>query len=200
MDVRLKVLGGSHEGEEILVPGDVFVIGRGEECHLRPQSDLISRRHCALVIAEAGVVLQDFGSKNGTFVNDARVDGQRTLRSGDRLRVGQLQFEVLLVPTIGGAKRPEVTSIKDAANRAAQAAARRPPDPDSLFDDAPAAIVETSRPPAADTMQFAPPTINDVADASSDENPSGAPPADGTSNGDGDKKPQNRLRKFFGRE
>ena len=200
MDVRLKVLGGSHNGEEIKVPGEMFVIGRGEECHLRPQSDLISRRHCALVIDDTTVLLREFGSKNGTFVNDVRVDGERQLKSGDRLKVGQLQFEVLLAPSVGGAKRPEVTGIKDAAARAAASAGRRPPDPDSLFDDEPVGMVETSRPPAADTMQFAPPTIADLADASNDENPSSAPPASEESNDDGEKKSQNRLRKFFGRE
>ncbi len=171
MDVRLKVLDGPHQGEEIAILTDLFVIGRGEECHLRPQSDLISRRHCALVVNERGVTLREFGSKNGTFVDGVRVNGERPLKSGDRLRVGQLEFELLIRGSEGDAASVAKASTASGA----------------------AAVVETRRPPAAETMQFAPPTINDVGDTSTDENPSGAPPADESD----DKKSQNRLRKFF---
>ena len=87
MDVKLKVVSGSNAGREIKIPIPRFLIGRGEDCHLRPKSDLISRQHCAILIEANKVSIQDL-SKNGTFVNEERVNGQRELKPGDKVRIG----------------------------------------------------------------------------------------------------------------
>ena len=50
MELRLKVLDGKHAGQEIRIPGPKFLIGRGDDCQLRPKSDSVSRRHCMLQI------------------------------------------------------------------------------------------------------------------------------------------------------
>ena len=50
MEVSLKVVVGANAGKELKVPGPKFFIGRAEDCHLRPKSDLISRHHCVLLI------------------------------------------------------------------------------------------------------------------------------------------------------
>jgi pSer/pThr/pTyr-binding forkhead associated (FHA) protein len=123
MDVRLRVLSGTNAGQEIAVSGPRFFIGRSEDCNLRPRSDLISRHHCAMLVEESSVVLRDFGSKNGTFVNDERVTGERDLATGDRVKVGPIEFEILINPSTPGSpakKRPKVTSTKEAAARTAE--------------------------------------------------------------------------------
>jgi len=120
MEVKLVVVGGRHAGKEIPVTGPQFLIGRGERCQLRPQSDLVSREHCAIIIEEGSVLVRDLNSRNGTFVNDQRVEGSRKLHSGDRLKVGPLEFEVRLDVPIGGKKKPKVQSIQEAAARAAK--------------------------------------------------------------------------------
>jgi predicted component of type VI protein secretion system len=122
MEVKLRVLEGTNAGQEILLPVKKFFIGRAEECHLRPQSDLISRDHCAIVAEDAQAWVRDFGSKNGTFVNGERVRGEQPLKNGDRLRVGPLEFEVVLSTSVGGAKRPPVRDLKEAVARVAQSA------------------------------------------------------------------------------
>ena len=118
MLVKLRVLRGSHAGKEIRIPIPHFLIGRGEECHLRPASDLISRKHCALLVEEQRVVLQDFGNKNGTFVNGRRVEGTWVLEPGDVLQIGPLHFEVAIESTVP-AKRSAVRDVKEAAARTA---------------------------------------------------------------------------------
>ncbi len=120
MEVKLVVVGGRHAGKEIPVTGPQFLIGRGEKCQLRPQSDMVSREHCAIVIEEGSVSVRDLGSRNGTFVNDQRVQGTRKLHGGDRLKIGPLEFEVRLDVPIGGKKKPKVQSIQEAAARAAK--------------------------------------------------------------------------------
>ena len=118
MQVRLKVLCGAHAGKEIRVPVPRFLVGRGEQCHLRPASDVVSRQHCAVIIEEQRVLLQDFGSKNGTYVNGERIEGSIVLQPGDHLQVGPLHFEVLIESL--SAKRPQVRDVSEAVVRAAQ--------------------------------------------------------------------------------
>jgi len=120
MQVKLRVVYGNHAGKEIRVPLPQFVIGRGEQCHLRPASDVISRKHCALVLEDHHVVLHDFGSKNGTYVNGEQVDGTLILQAGDVLQVGPLKFELIIeqIPQ----KRTVVKDVKAAAVRAAEEA------------------------------------------------------------------------------
>jgi pSer/pThr/pTyr-binding forkhead associated (FHA) protein len=120
MEVRLKVLVGKSAGQELVIPGPKFFIGRAEDCQLRPRSDLISRHHCALLVEDGFLAVRDFGSKNGTLVNGDRVAGERELKAGDKLTVGPLEFEVCLLATTAAKKRPKVESVKEAAARTAE--------------------------------------------------------------------------------
>lgn len=128
MDIKLKVLEGKNAGREIAVAGQKFFIGRAEDCQLRPGSDMISRHHCVLLVEDGSLSVRDFGSKNGTFVNEERVIGERELKAGDRLTVGPLRFEVVVTHGLAARKRPPVGDVKEAAARAAHDAAQDPLD------------------------------------------------------------------------
>ena len=123
MEVKLVVIGGKHSGQEIPVPGPQFLIGRAADCHLRPGSDLVSRRHCAIVIAKGSVTVRDFNSRNGTYVNGQRIEAERELKTGDHLKVGPLEFEVQLAVEVGGKRKSKVHSVQEAAARTVEAAA-----------------------------------------------------------------------------
>jgi len=117
MRVTLKVVQKGGEGKDIPITKPNFIIGRDAKCHLRPKSDLVSRRHCAVIIKESRVFIFDFDSKNGTFVNDEQVEKQRELKMGDRLRVGTLELDVQVDHGLGGVKRSQVKDVKEAAKR-----------------------------------------------------------------------------------
>jgi pSer/pThr/pTyr-binding forkhead associated (FHA) protein len=119
MNVKLRVRHGSNTGRELPIPGPHFIIGRGEGCHLKAKSDMISRRHCAIILGESQVAIRDLKSKNGTMVNGELIEGQRILQMGDVVQVGPLEFEVLIDHTLGATKRPKVESVKEAAARTA---------------------------------------------------------------------------------
>ena len=125
MQVKLSVLAGTHAGKEIALKDDKFVVGRSEECQLRPKSESVSRRHCVFVQKDGRVLLADLKSRNGTFVNDVRLEPEKAklLKSGDRIRIGQLDFQILIEVGIGGAKKPEVRSVQEAATRVAETSA-----------------------------------------------------------------------------
>ncbi len=96
MKVKLLVVHGRPQGKTLLFPRGEFVFGRGVECHIRSTSDWVSRQHCLLRVGPEGVHLRDLGSRNGTLVNGARVQGERRLMSGDKLQVGGLVFQLEL--------------------------------------------------------------------------------------------------------
>ena len=96
MQVSLRVVGGKNNGREIKIAVPEFIIGRGDDAHLKPTSDLVSRKHCAIKISDGKVLVEDLKSRNGTFVNGARLDGTHVAKIGDSVRVGRLQFEVLI--------------------------------------------------------------------------------------------------------
>ncbi len=125
MQVKLKVMAGSHAGTEIGVSADKFFIGRSESCNLRPKSESVSRKHCIMVLRDNKVLVQDLNSRNGTFVNEKRLppDKAKILVSGDKLRVGKLDFEVLIEHGLQAAKRPEVKDVGEAAARTVEGSA-----------------------------------------------------------------------------
>jgi len=123
MQVFLKVVVGGHAGKEIAIGTDKFFIGRSDECQLRPKSESVSRVHCVIAIKDGRVLVQDLKSRNGTYVNDKRLDPEKAkvLKAGDALRVGKLSFEVVIKIPLGGTKKPQVKDVKDAASRTVQA-------------------------------------------------------------------------------
>lgn len=140
MKATLKVLKGPSAGKEISIPVAKFFIGRGEDCHLRPKSDAISRHHCAIIVSDSQVAIKDFGSKNGTFLNNERVENVAIINNGDQLVVGPLSFEVVLDHSLGGTKKPKVQGVADVAERSAGKAREM----DSQDDDSIAGWLEES--------------------------------------------------------
>ena len=129
MDVTLRVTQGKNVGQDVPIPGKKFLIGRAEDCHLRAGSDLISRHHCVIIIEDGYLCLRDFGSKNGSYVNEERVIGESELKHGDRLRVGPLEFTLQVSQgSLSGKKKPPVHDAKEAAARTAASPVEEEPD------------------------------------------------------------------------
>ena len=96
LSAKLLVRGGKHDGRAIPLPKGRFLIGREQDCNLRPNSDLVSRHHCVFHVDDYTVRLRDLGSTNGTLVNGDPLNGEKSLKAGDRVVVGRLNFEVAL--------------------------------------------------------------------------------------------------------
>jgi predicted component of type VI protein secretion system len=136
MKISLKVLSGNHEGKLIPVKDEKFFIGRGDDCQLRPKSESVSRRHCALVQKDGRLLLLDLKSRNGTYVNDKQLtsDKAKILKTGDHIRVGQLEFEIVIEIGIASAKKPEVNTAQEVAERIAEQADSKVTDSRESFD------------------------------------------------------------------
>jgi hypothetical protein len=172
MKVQLVVVRGKPEGKVIPLVGPNFKIGRGETCHLRPNSEEVSREHAEFTISGEAVVVRDLGSRNGTLVNGkALTTDACRLKDRDLVKVGPLTFAVAILdaPAAG----------KPAASPAAPKAAS--PD-DVSGDDIDSWLVDPSSAAASDqsTAVYGGDTLTITAfkDASSE---SSAKPAPATS-------------------
>jgi pSer/pThr/pTyr-binding forkhead associated (FHA) protein len=149
MQVVLKVVGGKNDGRDIAISVPRFIIGRGEEAHLRPTSDLVSRNHTAIVIDNGKVVIEDLNSRNGTFINGEQISAPHVAKSGDSLRIGRLQFEVVIDHVKPGNKKPKVQDVVEAASRTATAASSKK---SSLDDSIADWLIDEDDEPLTDTQ------------------------------------------------
>jgi predicted component of type VI protein secretion system len=95
MAPRLSIVSGPHAGETIEIKRGKLLVGREEDCQLRPDSEFVSRHHCVVLLDEYTLRVRDLGSKNGTFVNGHRIGaGERILLHGDMLAIGEMMCQV----------------------------------------------------------------------------------------------------------
>ncbi|CAK0906561.1 unnamed protein product, partial [Prorocentrum cordatum] len=80
------------DGEQYELPETKNVVGRSASCNVCiPTSQAISNRHASVDFGgDSKVTIRDLGSRNGTFLNDHRVDQGNgfVLSSGDAVRLG----------------------------------------------------------------------------------------------------------------
>ena len=69
----------------------------------------VSRLHAVIERYPTGFCVRDLGSANGTFVNGERVVGERRLRTGDEIRLGNSRL-VFYVP---GDERCDTTAVTE---------------------------------------------------------------------------------------
>jgi pSer/pThr/pTyr-binding forkhead associated (FHA) protein len=94
MLTKLIIASGKSAGRAISIKRSKLLIGRAEECDIRPLSEEVSRRHCAVHAGPADVWVEDLGSRNGTFVNGVRIKEKTKVATGDLIRVGSLELKV----------------------------------------------------------------------------------------------------------
>jgi len=68
------------------------VLGREGPGVVLIKSSTVSRRHAKISVDVEGAVIEDLGSKNGTYVNDRAVSGPTPVVDGDQIRIGSLLF------------------------------------------------------------------------------------------------------------
>ena len=85
----LKVTKDNHE--KTLVLKNNFTIGRDEEMDLFIEDTSVSGQHAAIYFKKEGVIVEDFGSTNGTFVNSKRVKGKHELCNKDLIAFGNFK-------------------------------------------------------------------------------------------------------------
>src|ERR1035438_5805262 len=91
----LVVVDPSGRRKRVPVDPIPFLIGRQPGNHLILRDNRVSRAHARIVVENGGYVLEDTGSRHGTFVNGKRVQ-RKALENTDRVEFGaQDSFQLL---------------------------------------------------------------------------------------------------------
>jgi len=90
----LTVISGPAAGSEVEVERELIIGRRDADLTIADQE--LSRRHAAVRPTETGVVIEDLGSLNGTFVDGERISGAVTLTADAAIRVGISEMSLQL--------------------------------------------------------------------------------------------------------
>lgn len=168
--VRLKVMGESRgntprrrpsatptllvKGSEIPLKEGETLIGRGGNVELSILGTLVSRKHARLSCQDGRVTVADLGSRNGVFVNSARIDSPVLLEDGDTLLIGTTELTFFLGAPDENAAPPARVVLDEQGNRvpesealASTRTALRFEAEDTLDFDREDVTIQGSRPP-----------------------------------------------------
>ncbi|MFM2090540.1 MAG: Sporulation kinase [Planctomycetota bacterium] len=91
---KIRILNGPYRGREKTVSGGgrAFTIGRDAEASIQILDRAASRFHCEIFPVGGMWFVRDLESKNGTHVNDDRLEDEELLRPGDVIRIGKTEL------------------------------------------------------------------------------------------------------------
>ncbi len=120
MTYRLSIELGDRTERRHLRKGE-HVVGSHRECGVTIFHPTVSRRHARITVSRDGVEVQDLGSRNGTWLEGARLTAPMKIVPGSRLRFG----------TVPAVLEELVTEDLEPAVILAGPAAAKPADPDT---------------------------------------------------------------------
>jgi diguanylate cyclase (GGDEF)-like protein len=91
---QLVVIYGTDLGRRVEIGSSAVEIGRAQTCDVPIDQESVSRRHARILRKDRSYRVEDLGSTNGTYVNDARV-AERDLLPGDQVKIGRTIFKFM---------------------------------------------------------------------------------------------------------
>jgi Mg-chelatase subunit ChlD len=89
---RLVHEGGTRSGQVVVLKGSKVRVGALDENEVVLNFPTISRYHAQLHIRGGRVEVEDLNSKNGTFVNGTSIRARSEVKTGDRVRFGDVEM------------------------------------------------------------------------------------------------------------
>jgi len=83
-----------------LDPGE-NLIGRDRDAVVWVDDESVSRRHARITVADDGAIIEDLGSKNGTYVGDRRIRDTVELSDRDVVRIGPATLKLRIFKRTG---------------------------------------------------------------------------------------------------
>ena len=87
-DASLVIHEGAGAGSEHPLDGELVLGREHTSADLVIPDPGVSRRHARVLTQNGGVIVEDLGSSNGTYVNGRRISGAVELGAGDELQLG----------------------------------------------------------------------------------------------------------------
>ena len=102
-ELSLEIVEGAGAGAMVALAGPMTV-GRARDADLVLADELVSRHHAQVTPSGSGALVEDMGSRNGTFINGEAIHGPTHLSPGDQLQLGVTLVELRSAAQI--AERP----------------------------------------------------------------------------------------------
>jgi hypothetical protein len=96
-EAEIEVLDGVEWARHVRLEMPRTTLGKGR-ADVVLKNRTVSRLHAAIESVTGGWVIQDLGSRNGTFVNGDRITGPRALRPDDEVRLGAVRLMFRAAP------------------------------------------------------------------------------------------------------
>jgi hypothetical protein len=116
----LRFVAGKDQGREFPLPQDLYiVIGRVSDVDILLLDEKVSRKHAKISTHGGKVMIEDLASRNGTFVNGARIRSTE-LKEGDQIAIGSSTIKLVSV------NEPSLRPVQSAAPAGAPPPAGQP--------------------------------------------------------------------------
>jgi pSer/pThr/pTyr-binding forkhead associated (FHA) protein len=87
-----------YDGREIGLLRGENLIGRSRDCRVRLDSARVSRHHARITIDGQAALIEDCGSRNGTWVDGVKTTGRVRLNDGADIGVAGLRMLFRILP------------------------------------------------------------------------------------------------------
>jgi hypothetical protein len=91
----ITVIEGKYLNQHWPIEKDEIIIGRDDTCDVVLPERQISRQHIRITKEENRFYIEDLESRNGTWINDVKLEGKRELFDGDEIHIAlaiRMQF------------------------------------------------------------------------------------------------------------
>ena len=88
----LRVIQGPTQGKIYSLDQDTMTLGRHPNCNIVLEVGAVSREHARVIKVEDDFFLEDLKSRNGTILNNEKLEGRRKLNERDQIRICDLVF------------------------------------------------------------------------------------------------------------
>jgi pSer/pThr/pTyr-binding forkhead associated (FHA) protein len=134
-------------GDLQLSVSDSLSVGRGSDNDVVLGSKAVSRNHAVLSVLDTELYVKDLDSSNGTFVNNKRIEANKTvqLNADDKLGFASFEFQVMALAT----EDVEPSAIDPATKEPEEIVGSVQEDLESTSTPSKQSATESSLPPAA---------------------------------------------------
>jgi len=85
---KLVCIRGANKGDQFTITEGSLIIGRNPNCGIILFDKKCSRNHCQIYKKGSYYAIEDLGSSNGTLLNGKHLTKKKSLKIGDKIRIG----------------------------------------------------------------------------------------------------------------
>jgi pSer/pThr/pTyr-binding forkhead associated (FHA) protein len=111
---RLVILSEGLTGKAHELKVEKTTIGRVDDNTFPIPDASVSSHHCEVLLRGSDIVLRDLNSTNGTFINGQQLNGEGVIKSGQIIRLGQVEMRLEqadAAPPAASRKLPDQTMV-----------------------------------------------------------------------------------------